>query len=122
MEVHSTLGPGFLEPVYQEALAVEFANREIPVEREKELPVFYKERRLACSYRADFVCHEDIVVELKALSSLSSIEQAQVLNYLKATGLRRGLLINFGTSRLQVKRLVFDPHLCPSVSSVDSTE
>ncbi len=73
MEVHSTLGPGFLEPVYQEALAVEFADREIPFEREKELPVYYKEHRLACSYRADFKCYEDIIVELEALSSLSGI-------------------------------------------------
>ncbi len=109
MEVHRILGPGFLEPVYQEAFAIELGDRGIPFQRERELPVSYKKRRLACSYRADFVCYESIITELKALSALTGVEQAQVLNYLKATGLRRGLLLNFGASRLEMKRLVFDP-------------
>ena len=120
IEVHRTLGTGFLEPVYQEALALELADRRIPFEREVELPVDYKGRRLVCSYRADFVCFECVIVELKALPALSGVEQAQVINYLKATGLRRGLLLNFGASRLEIKRLVFDAHLCSSVGSVDT--
>ena len=120
IEVHRTLGPGFLESVYQEALALELADRGIPFEREREVPVDYKGRRLACSYRADFVCYESIIVELKALSGLGGVEQTQVINYLKATGLRRGLLFNFGASRLEIKRLVFDAHLCSSRASVDT--
>ena len=119
MEVHSTLGCGFLEPVYQEALALELHERQVPSRREVELPVCYKGRRLNCAYRADFLCFEEIIVELKALAALGGIEQAQVINYLKATGLRRALLLNFGSARLEVKRLRFDPHLCSSVKSVD---
>ncbi len=114
IEVHRTMGAGFLEPVYQEALALELLDRGIPFECEVELPVHYKGHRLTRAYRADFICHQSIIVELKALSALGGAEQAQVINCLKATGLRRGLLINFGTSRLEVKRLVFDPHLCSS--------
>ena len=120
LEVHRTLGAGFLETVYQEALAIELADRGIAFERERELPVEYKGRRLACAYRADFLCHKDIIVELKAVSALSGVEQAQVINYLKATGLRRGLLINFGASRLEVKRLVFDSDRCSWAKPVDS--
>jgi len=119
MEVHRTLGPGFLEPVYQEALAIELGERRIPFQRELELPVSYKGRRLACCYRADFVCYDSIITELKALSGLTGVEHAQVLNYLKVTGLRRGLLLNFGAPRLEIKRLVFDSPQGPSVSSKD---
>lgn len=107
MEVHRQLGAGFLEAVYQEALAIELADRGIPFRREAELPIDYKGRRLSCKYRADFVCYEDIIVELKAMQLLSGTEEAQVLNYLKATKLRRGLLFNFGRPSLEFKRLVF---------------
>ena len=109
MEVHRQLGPGFLEAVYQEALAIELADRRTPFQREQELPIDYKGRRLPCKYRADFVCYEDIIVELKAVQLLSGTEEAQVLNYLKATSLERGLLLNFGRPSLEFKRLVFSP-------------
>jgi len=119
MEVHNELGDGFLENVYQEALAVELALREIPFSREVALPVLYKGRPLSCSYRADFVCYDEVIVETKALNKLTSIEEAQIINYLKATGLHRALLINFGAARLEHKRYVRD-YLRSSASSADS--
>jgi GxxExxY protein len=106
IEVHRTLGHGFLEPVYQEALAMEFDERGLLFHREVALPVNYKGRQLACSYKADFVCFDAIIVELKALDRLTTQHQSQLLNYLKATGLRRGLLLNFGTNRIESKRIV----------------
>lgn len=106
MEVHRELGPGFLEAVYQEALALELAQRGIQFERERQLPVLYKGQILAASYRADFVCSDTIIVECKALTGLGNVEIAQVLNYLKATSLERALLLNFGALSLQYKRLV----------------
>lgn len=112
VETHRQLGHGFLEPVYQEALALEFAARNIPFQRELPLVIRYKGQPLDCSYRADFVCFGDILVELKALGAIGNNEQAQIINYLKASGLRLGLLLNFGAPRLQIKRVVFDPHLC----------
>ncbi|PIQ96123.1 MAG: GxxExxY protein [Nitrospinae bacterium CG11_big_fil_rev_8_21_14_0_20_56_8] len=123
MEVHKTLGHGFLEAVYQEALAVEFTERAIPFRREVELPVRYKGIRLNTAYRADFVCYEEIIVELKALDNLTGRERAQVLNYLKAGGLSRALLFNFGGSSLQHERLVHDypDPLRQSASSAEKT-
>jgi GxxExxY protein len=106
MAVLSTLGTGFLEPVYQEALAIELRNRAVPFQREVDLPVYYEGERLVCAYRADFICNDDIIVELKAQVRLTGIDHAQVLNYLKATGLKRALLINFGSTRLEYKRMV----------------
>jgi len=107
MEVHRQLGPGFLEAVYQEALAIELADRGIPFRREEELPIDYKGRRLPCRYRADFVCYEDIIVELKATQGLTGNDEAQALNCLKATRLKRGLLFNFGRPSLEFKRFIF---------------
>jgi GxxExxY protein len=106
MEVHSELGAGFLEAVYQEALAVEFTIRSVPFERERVVPVSYKGQQLACGYRADFVGFESILIELKSVARLGVIEQAQILNYLKATGMKKGLLVNFGTQRLEYRRFV----------------
>jgi len=106
MEVHKELGPGFLESVYHEALELEFKKQNIPYKREKLMNIFYKGIKLKKRYSADFVCYDKIIVEVKALSSLSSDHEAQILNYLKTTSLKLGLLINFGTKSLQYKRLV----------------
>ena len=107
MEVHRQLGCGFLEPVYQESLAVEFALRDIPFCREDRIPIHYKGRLLESHYSADFICFDSIVVELKALARLSGTEEAQVINYLKATGCKTGLLLNFRTRSLEHRRFVF---------------
>jgi GxxExxY protein len=107
MEIHRQLGHGFLEAVYQDAAVIEFPLREIPFGKEVTLPIQYKGILLPTHYRADFVCFSEIIVEFKALSRLSSVEESQLLNYLKATGLKRGLLLNFGAPSLQYKRLVW---------------
>ena len=106
MEVHRELGCGFLEAVYQEALRQELSSRNIPFRAEVEMPIFYKGKRLKTSYRADFVCNESIIVELKAISKLGDIEIAQVLNYLRAARTERGLLFNFGSKSLEHRRLI----------------
>lgn len=107
MEVHRRMGPGFLEVVYQEALEREMAEQGVPFCREMEIPVYYKGRRLACLFRADFVCYDSVIVELKAIKALTNIEYAQLLNYLKATRAERGLLLNFGSSSLEFKRFIY---------------
>jgi GxxExxY protein len=107
MEVHKELGRGFLEAVYQEALELEFSDRGIPFQPQTELPVFYKGRKLKAHYRSDFLCYNDIVVELKALTRLGDGESAQVLNYLKASHRERALLINFGSRSLEHERFVW---------------
>jgi GxxExxY protein len=105
-EVYNTLGPGFLEAVYHEALAVEFTERHIPFSPKKPLQITYKGRVLEKSYIPDFVCHGAVVVEIKALNQLTSTDQAQLLNYLTAARMTIGLLINFGSARtLQWKRM-----------------
>ncbi|MDT0617033.1 GxxExxY protein [Salinisphaera sp. P385] len=106
MEVHRVLGPGFLEAVYQEAMALEFEARDIPCQQECRLDIRYKGQPLACSYRADFICYNEVIVEIKAIERITRNEQAQVINYLQATGAERALLINFGESSLQHRRLV----------------
>src|SRR5688572_6073485 len=96
IEVHRQLGPGFLEPVYQEAMAIEPAIRNIPFVPQLELPVFYKGQRLKSFYKPDFLCYEAVFAELKALQTLTGADEAQTLNYLEATQHERALLINFG--------------------------
>ena len=98
MHVYNALGNGFLEAVYQEALEMEFIKRKIPHEREKELEIYYEGRKLKQTYRADFVCYGNIIVELKAVSHLDDSHRSQVFNYLKASGFKLGLLFNFGNA------------------------
>ena len=98
MEVFNQLGHGFLEAVYQEALEREFKSKGIPYEREKGLTIYYKGEPLEQTYKADFICYEDIIVELKAVTILQDSHRSQVYNYLRATKNKLGLLINFGNS------------------------
>ncbi len=96
MEVYKALGSGFLEGVYQECLELEFAKRKIPFESQRPLTLTYLGTPLKQTYKADFVCYGKIIVELKAVARLSPEHQAQIINYLKATGLQLGFLLNFG--------------------------
>ena len=105
MEVHNELGFGFLEAVYQEALAVELKSQGIPFSKEESLEVSYK-GELIKHYRTDFICFDKIIIETKAIKELTSKDTAQMLNYLKATGLHLGLLVNFGAESLEYKRLI----------------
>lgn len=103
--MHKHLGCGFLEAVYQEALALEFEQRRIPYEKEKILEIYYKEHLMEKKYVADFICYSLIIIELKALSSITTQHESQLINYLKATGLKVGILVNFGEQSLKYKRL-----------------
>ena len=105
MEVHKILGHGFLEAVYEAALAHEFDLRGIPYERQKRLTVTYKGETVG-DYVADFVVDGKVIAELKATKGLTEIDEAQLINYLRATGYRVGLLLNFGTPSLQHKRRI----------------
>ena len=108
IDVHRELGPGFLEAVYQEAMEIELATRSVPFSAQVPLQVQYKGKPLEKEYIADLLCYDQIIVELKALDKLTGKEQAQVLNYLKATACRVGLLINFGsTGKLEWKRFIY---------------
>ena len=105
MAVHSELGNGFLEAVYQDALAMEFMDQGIPFVKEASVPVFYKGRRLDREYFADFICYGKVIVELKCVSRLVNANKAQVINYLHGTGLKVGLLVNFAEASLKWERL-----------------
>jgi GxxExxY protein len=106
-EVSRQLGTGYLEAVYQEALALEFEEQKIPYAASPSLGIVYKGTLLAQTYRPDFVCFERIIVELKVARELAPDHRAQILNYLKATGLHVGLLVNFGCApKARVERLV----------------
>jgi GxxExxY protein len=125
MEVHRLLGCGFAESAYQEALALELQLRNIPFLREVPLGITYKGQKLNTAYRADFICFNRVVVELKALGKLGPIEDAQLMNYLKVSGRPVGLLLNFGSRSLESKRMVggsnypLHPESVKSVESVD---
>ena len=106
MRVHTELGSGFLEKVYQDALEWEFHDQKIAYHREYSIPIFYRGHQLKTFYVADFVCFGSVVVELKALKDISGTEVAQVINYLKATKFERALLLNFGKAQLDYKRYV----------------
>jgi GxxExxY protein len=106
MAVHGKLGPGFLESVYSEALEIEFQNAGIPYEKEKKLPVFYDDIKLKKYFRADYVCYNSIIIELKATNYTIKSDRDQTLNNVKATKFKLGLLINFGMPSLKYYRLV----------------
>ena len=104
MQVHRELGCGFLEPVYQEAFEILLKKNGVPYEREKLLPIYFMGERLKKEYYADFVCYGKIIVEFKVVSELSAVHDAQVMNYLKATRFKLGLLFNFGQNALVHRR------------------
>lgn len=107
MEVHKELGSGFLEAVYQEALEKEFFHQRIPYYSQPVVKIYYKRQVLNKTYQPDFTCFDNIIVEIKAMGKLSGTEHAQIINYLKATGLKLVLLINFGSKSLENERFVY---------------
>ena len=121
MAVHGGLGSGFLEMVYQEAMAIELEECGVPFRREVGLPLEYRGKKLSTSYRADFICYDSVIVELKAISGLTRTEEAQVINYLKASGYQIGLLLNFGSGSLDYRRLVLSES-ASSAQSADTSE
>jgi len=108
MEVHKELGNGFLEAVYQEALEKEFTYQEIPFKSQPLVRIEYKGKPLKKTYEPDFICFDEVIVEIKAMDKLSGVEHAQIINYLKATSFKVGLLINFGNKSLEHKRFVYN--------------
>mgnify|MGYP006435436507 CR=1 FL=1 len=106
MTVHKNLGNGFLESVYQEVLAKEFAKEKIPFEKEKKLNLFYQGEKLDKYFKADFLCYDKVIVEIKSVTFFNKTMESQVINYLKATNKQVGLLINFGEKSLKWKRFI----------------
>jgi len=107
LEVHKELGCGFLEAVYQEALEREFVIQRIPFKSQPIVEITYKGRPLNKTYQPDFICYDEVIVEIKAISSLTGLEESQLINYLKATGINVGLLLNFGSKSLEQKRFIY---------------
>lgn len=103
-EVYNELGPGFLEAVYQEALSIEFQKQAVPFIAQAEMNIYYKGIELKKKYYPDFLCYDNIILEIKAMENLSPADEAQILNYLKGTKKPLGLLVNFGAEKLQHKR------------------
>jgi GxxExxY protein len=120
MEVHRVLGCGFLEAVYQEALAEELRMRAIDCLEQVYLPIAYKGVGLRTHYRVDFVIDSTVILEIKALDAITGRERSQLINYLRASGISRGLLLNFGAERLQYERLVWKHPSASSPSSASS--
>ena len=108
LEVHKELGCGFLEAVYQEALGREFIYQEIPFKSQPVIEIKYKGKSLEKKYQPDFICYDEVITEIKAMSALTSNEEAQIINYLKATRFKVGLLLNFGSKSLEHKRFVYN--------------
>ena len=108
MEVHKELGCGFLEGVYQEALEREFTSQGIPFKSQPVIKISYKGKPLNKTYQPDFICYDEVIIEIKAITNLSGIEEAQIINYLKATNKSIGLLLNFGSKSLEHKRFIYD--------------
>jgi len=106
MEVHRYLGHGFLESVYQEAMELELSIRKIQYSSQKQIEIYYKEQLLTKSFFADLYCYDAIIVELKAVSAILPVHQAQLINYLKATKKQLGIIINFGTDSLEYNRFL----------------
>jgi GxxExxY protein len=106
MKVHRSLGAGFLEAVYEEALEKEFQIQKIPFKRQVKLDLFYNNQKLKKQYRADFVCYDTIIIEIKAVSQIPVTFYAQLRNYLKCTNMELGMLINFGMPSLTYKRMI----------------
>ena len=106
MKVHRALGPGFLEAVYEEVLEKEFIIQNIPYKKQVQLDLYYEGVKLKKHYRADFVCYDSIIVELKAVAQIPLVFYAQLQNYLKSTNMELGMLINFGAPSLTYKRIV----------------
>ena len=107
MQVYKNLGYGFLEAVYCDALSIELTKRSIPFEREKEITINYNGKQLTHTYRADFVCYDKIIIEIKAVTVLNDVHRAQLFNYLRATGFKLGFVVNFGnTSHVEIERRV----------------
>ena len=128
IEVQKHLGTRLLESAYGDALELEFSDRGMPFEREVGLDIAYKGRTLRTKYRADFLCHGSILVELKASSALGDHDIAQILHYMSLTGCPMGLLLNFGRAPMQIRRLVghraetISPDFVAGPSSAGSTE
>ncbi len=108
MEVHKEVGSGFLEAVYRAGFAIELRRRGIPFQQEAALSITYKGERLPLHYRVDFICYGEVIAEIKALKAIGSIEEAQAINYLRASGLQRALILNFGAASLQHRRVVIN--------------
>ena len=107
IEVHRTLGPGFLEAVYQHSLEIEFSSQNIKFHSQPEIKILYKGHPISKGYTPDFICFDNILLEIKAIQALTLIEKAQMINYLKATNCKLGLLINFGSfGKLEWQRVV----------------